>query len=107
MNTKTTRQTNPYSGEGLLTTPLTKQEIQRFLDKDGYFSIEVAFDIDEMMNNIDDFNDIAEGKIIENGIISDIGYCISGVTPGKTKTGSVSEGVVHITVTAHIDTNEE
>lgn len=59
--------------QDMIFDPLNEEEIEIRADEAGYVSGLVFVNLSEMIN-IDDLNDIVEGKMIETGTLSDISY---------------------------------
>jgi len=78
----------------ILYKPLLKHEVKKRLDKDGFLTVCILVDFyDILENDLEGFNNLAEEKILEEGIIFNIKYKVIS---------TLDESIV-IQVTAEID----
>jgi hypothetical protein len=76
----------------ILKKPLTMRALKRRADKDGRISVNIAVSLDEVMTDIESFNDLADEKVLDlnsvSGSLSDITYNVVGAIPAMNKDGS-------------------
>lgn len=77
-----------------LKKPLTAVEVAALRDAEGFIKVVIPISLDDLMSDIEDVNDLAEGRILENGILADISYKAVGV---------LDDGSVLVQVTAEVD----
>lgn len=72
------------SNRPVLEKPLTSEEVEELLDEDNYICAIVKLDLDSIIHaeDLESFNDIVEGKLLEEGIMSDIYYKAVGILDG-------------------------
>lgn len=82
----------------LITEPLTKAQVQQIWDKDGWITVEIAVSLNELIDHdTEGLNDLADERILQEGLLSDISYSVVGHE--KEEHGS---GKVIIQVTAEV-----
>lgn len=98
--------TNPDgSSFDVLTEPLSREEIDAIINEQGYVSVVIELDLFEAVDTIDALNDLAESRILKEGvgILADIGYGVVGCDPAKDFGGSNFGGNIYVRVTAQVD----
>ena len=69
-------------GERVLDEPLSEEEIKKAHEKDKTVEGIVRVDIDDVMVDIDAFNDIISEKLVGNGLLTDIFFQVIDVDEG-------------------------
>jgi hypothetical protein len=76
----------------ILKNPLTLRALKRRADKDGRISVSIVVSLDELMTDIESFNDLADERVLDLnsvvGSLSDINYNVVGAIPAFNKDGS-------------------
>jgi hypothetical protein len=75
----------------ILKKPLTLRALKRRIDEAGRISVNIAVSLDELMTDIESFNDLADERILDlnttSGSLSDITYNVVGCIPALNKNG--------------------
>lgn len=88
----------------MLTKPLSKDEVKKLRDEEGYISVNVPFDLNEIIDHdLEGFNDLAEERILEHGILADISYKVVGHQVPEDQ----GSGTVIVQVTAEVVFSDE
>lgn len=98
----------PAPTPDILATPLSRDEVMARMDDLGYVTGVISLDLPDLMDGIERVNDLAEEKILEEGIgyLSDISYRVVGGSPDSTHGGcGYMKGGILVEVTAHVESD--
>lgn len=84
-----------------LTRPMTLAETRKQMDEDNLIKVVISVSLHELFDNdLEQFNDLVESRIVEKGILADISYRIVGHEP---PTNEYDSGQALIEVKAEVD----
>lgn len=71
--------------QSIVQKPLTPDEVDTLRDNDGYIKAIVSLDFDRIIAayGIEEFNDLVETELVEQGIMNDIYYKAIGTLNGS------------------------